>query len=147
MDLDSRAIGLGFAATAALFVLGGFALEYADAAATLVGAVAGLVGGLVAGFLAKDGATAGAADGGVAAVAGTVFALPILAFLGVLVGEVFGPADSFLFASLEGVAGPGALITLVLTVFVATAVPGTLGGAVGGAVGGRSDVGRGGAAA
>lgn len=137
MHTNERAMGLGFGTTAVLFALGAVAVELTDVTATFVGGFAGLLGGLVAGYASKARPTTGAEDGGVASAFGAIFALPVLAFFGVLAGELFGPADRFLFVSLAGVETTLALLTVVLALIATAAVLGAVGGAVGAAIGGR----------
>lgn len=137
MRANERAMGLGFGTTAVLFALGAAAVELTDVTATFVGGVAGLIGGLVAGYVSKARPITGAEDGGVASAFGAIVALPVLAFFGVLAGELFGPADRFLFVSLEGVTTTLALLTVVLALIATAAILGFVGGAVGAAVGGR----------
>jgi hypothetical protein len=147
MRLDSRAVGFGFGATALLFLLSGFLLEFTDVTVTLAGILSGLVGGLLAGYYASDGILSGALDGVVASVFGAVVALPILAFLGLLVGEAFGTQSSFLFVGVEGIDGASAFAVVLLTLFVVVSVAGLVGGAVGGLVSERRVARRGDAAA
>ena len=137
MQSNGRAMGLGFGTTAVLFALGAVAVELTDVTATFVGGFAGLLGGLVAGYVSKADPVTGAEDGGVASAFGAIFALPILAFFGVLAGELFGPADSFLFVSLEGVETTFALLTVVLSLIATAAMLGVVGGAIGAVVGGK----------
>ncbi|TMT85237.1 hypothetical protein E2L06_00905 [Haloterrigena sp. H1] len=117
MELNWKAIVIGFIATIALGIIGGLIVAGTETVAlTTSWGLIGIGGGLVAGYIAGGTVSTGAIHGGIATVLGSLLTLAIVTFTTLLFAGVVPT-----FGVLVG--------GLLLLAFYA--VPGALGGAVG----------------
>jgi hypothetical protein len=117
MELNWRAVILGFLVTLVLGFINGVVFVGSDATVVLLywGAI-GLLGGLTAGYIAGGTWSTGALNGGVATVLGSLIVLGIATLSGLL------------FAGIIPTLG---MVTFSLLVLAFYAVPGVVGGAIG----------------
>ena len=117
MELNWKAVVIGFIATIALGIIGGLIVAGTETVAlTTSWGLIGIGGGLVAGYIAGGTVSTGAIHGGIATVLGSLLTLAIVTFTTLLFAGVVPT-----FGVLVG--------GLLLLAFYA--VPGALGGAVG----------------
>jgi len=123
MELNWKAVVIGFIATIALGIIGGLIVAGTETVAlTTSWGLIGIGGGLVAGYIAGGTVSTGAIHGGIATVLGSLLTLAIVTFTTLLFAGVVPT-----FGVLVG--------GLLLIAFYA--IPGALGGAVGSWVHGR----------
>jgi hypothetical protein len=123
MEINWRAVVLGFVVTIALGILSGLVVAGADAAAPAASwGMVGVLGGLAAGFIAGGTVSSGAVHGGLATVFGSLVLLAVVT------------ATGLLFAGIVPALGVLGLGLLMLALY---AIPGALGGAVGSWIKGR----------
>lgn len=117
MDVDMRAVGLGFVVSLLIGLIGGIAIPGTDMAVPALGwGLAGIIAGAVAGYVAGGTVGNGAIHGGLATVIGALVLLVAVSFVGVLFG---------------GLVPAAGLLTIGVTVLVLYAIPGAIGGAIG----------------
>jgi len=117
MELNWKAVVIGFIATIALGIIGGLIVAGTETVAlTTSWGLIGIGGGLVAGYIAGGTVSTGAIHGGIATVLGSLLTLAIVTFTTLLFAGVVPT-----FGVLVG--------GLLLLAFYA--IPGALGGAVG----------------
>jgi hypothetical protein len=116
MDINWRAVGIGFAITIIIGLLSGFTIPTTDfTLPSLSWAITGLIGGASAGYIVGNGLTRGAVHG---ILGTTIGALVVIVILGVLGTLLLGLVGLSLF-----------LVPLLLLGLYA--IPGAIGGAIG----------------
>lgn len=117
MELNWKAIVIGFVVTIAFGIMGGLIVAGTELTSLATSwAIAGVVGGLVAGYIVGETVSTGAIHGGIATVLGSLITLAIVTF------------TTLLFAGVVPTFGVlvGGLLLLAFH-----AIPGALGGAIG----------------
>lgn len=117
MEMNMKAVALGFVVSLLIGLIGGAVIPGTDMAVPVLGwGLAGIIAGGVAGYVAGGTVGSGAIHGGLATVIGALVLLLVASFVGVLFGGLIPAAG---------------LLTVGVTILALYAIPGAIGGAIG----------------